>query len=254
MLVAKPEGNYRFFPSGPESELPFCNSVIADPGHEIVRATLDRPVPYRAGFELIEEHLKALGRPRQALCGVELRCSEPYTREGFRAFNAEYAALLSTWGLHAGTPGSGTTARTNVAPALHAPKEQVLFAFSYTIPSAIDRPTFVVSGAAAGSVRPGIQAAEVVREKVAGMVQALEERLKEMGVSWDLTTETVAYAPQDIEPALRAELLPRIGAAVLNGIRWFPSRAPVIGSELELGTHGVRQELRIAVSYGAPLP
>ncbi len=247
MLVAKPEGNYRFFPSSGESELPFCNSVIADPGHEIVRATLDRPIPYRAGFELVEQHLKALGRPRQALCGLELRCSEPYTSEGFRAFNAKYAELLGSWGLHGGTPGSGCTARTNVAPALQAPSEQVLFAFSYTVPSTTDRPTFVVSGAAAGRARPGAPSADVVREKVASMVQALEDRLKEMGVSWELTTETVAYAPQDIEPALRAELLPWIGTAVLNGIRWFPSRAPVIGSELELGTHGVRQELRIAV-------
>ena len=247
MLVAKPEGNYRFFPSSGEAELPFCNSVIADPGYEIVRATLERPIPYRAGFELIEQHLKALGRPRQALCGLELRCSEPYTGEGFRAFNAQYAEVLSGWGLHGGTPGSGTTARTNVAPALHAPKEQVLFAFSYTVRSTVDRPTFVVSGAAAGRGRPGDQSFDAVREKVANMVQALEARLKEMGVSWELSTETVAYAPQDIEPALRMELLPRIGTAVLNGIRWFPSRAPVIGSELELGTHGVRQELRVAV-------
>lgn len=247
MLVANPEGNYRFYPSSAGAGLPFCNSVIADPGYEIIRATLERQVPYEAGFELIEQHLKALGRPRPALCGVELRCAEPYTLEGFRAFNAVYAKLLSAWGLHDGVPGSGRTARTNIAPTLHAPREQVLFAFSYTAPSTVDRPTFVVSGAAAGRGRPVDPSMDPVREKVRTMVQALEDRLQVMAVSWELTTETVAYAPQDIEPALRAELLPRIGTAVLNGIRWFPSLAPVIGSELELGTHGVRQELRVPV-------
>ena len=56
----------------------------------------------------------------------------------------------------------------------------------------------------------------------------------------------VGDAPQDIEAPLRSEVLPRIGTAVLNGIRWFPSRAPVIGSEIELGAHGVRQELRVS--------
>ncbi len=243
MLVSKPEGNYRYLPSSTGGlQLPFCNGVIADAGYEIVRATLEHPVPYRAGFDLIESHLKALGRPRQALCGFELRCTEPYTVDGFRAFNVEYAQLLGTWGLHGGAPGTGTTARTNVAPVLHQPVEQVLFAFSYTVPSSTDRPAFVLSGAAAGRDQVS------TREKVAALVQTLDDRLKEMGMSWDLTTETVAYAPQDIEASLRSELLPRIGTAVLNGIRWFPSRAPVTGTEVELGAHGVRHEIRLAVS------
>jgi hypothetical protein len=242
MLAAKPEGNYRFVPGS--GETPFCNAVIADPGYEILRATLERPIPYRSGFDLIEQHLKALGRPRQALCAVELRCAKPYTREEFRTFNVEYADLLRTWGLYGGAVGTGSTARTNIAPALHAPAEQVLFAFSYTVPSTSDRPTFVVSGATGGRVE---ESSDAVRQRVANIVQTLDDRLKEMGVSWDLTTETVAYAPQDIELALRSELLPRIGTAVLNGVRWFPGRAPVVGSEIELGTHGVRQELRVPV-------
>ena len=241
MLADKPEGNYRFLPGG---ELPFCGAVIADDGYEIVRATLERPIPYKAGFDLIEQYLKALGRPRQALCGVELRCVEPYTPEAFRAFNAEYADLLSAWGLYGGAAGTGSTARTNIAPTLQAPREQVLSGFSYTVPSSSSRPTFVVSGATGGRVE---ESPDAVRQKVANIVQTLSNRLEEMGMSWDLTTETVAYAPQDIEVALRSELLPRIGTAVLNGVRWFPSRAPVVGGEIELGTHGVRQELRVPV-------
>jgi hypothetical protein len=243
MLVSKPEGNYRYLPSSTGGlQLPFCNGVIADAGYEIVRATLEHPVPYRAGFDLIESHLNGLGRPRQALCALELRCAEPYSVDGFRAFNVEYAQLLGTWGLHGGAPGTGTTARTNIAPVLHAPSEQVLFAFSYTVPFSTNRPTFILSGAAASRDLSG------TREKVAALVQTLDDRLKELGVSWDLTTETVAYAPQDIEASLRSELLPRIGPAVLNGVRWFPSLAPVAGTEIELGAHGVRQEIRLPVS------
>jgi hypothetical protein len=242
MLVDKPEGNYRFLPG--TGEPPFCNAVLADAGYEIVRATLERPLPYREGFELIDQHLKALSRPRQALCGLELRCREPYTPEGFRAFNLEYAALLTEWGLYGGAVGTGTTARTNIAPALHAPAEQVLFAFAYTVPSVTDRPTFVVSGATGGRV---VESPDADRQRVANIVQTLSERLEQMGVTWEQTTETVVYAPQDIGAVLREELLPRIGSAVLNGIRWFPGRAPVAGSEIELGTHGVLQELRIPV-------
>jgi hypothetical protein len=79
-------------------------------------------------------------------------------------------------------------------------------------------------------------------------VQILEERLAALGVSWDLATEVVVYAPNDIEPVLRAELVPKIGPAVFNGVRWLPGCAPVIGSDNEMDTYGVSKELRIGVS------
>ncbi len=237
MLDTQPLGNYRFL-SGEGGRVPFCNAVMAEPGYEIVRATLERSVPYQDGFKFIADYLAGLGRPRQALCGLELRCAEPYTRDKFNEFNAGYAKLLESWGLW--SDGVGSTARTNIALTLSPPTEQVLFAFSYTIPSTTERPTFVLSGAAAVGEGDG------VRNKVAHVASLLDERLKAMGLGWDATTEIVAYAPQDIEAALRSEVLPLIGAAVLNGIRWFPSRAPVIDTEIELGTHGVRQELRVS--------
>jgi hypothetical protein len=242
MLVAKSEGNYRFFPS--MSGNPFCSGVIADQGYEIVRVTLERLIPWRAGFKLIGKHLETLGRPRQALCGVELRCSAPYTLEGFQAFNAEYGEVLQEWGLYGRSVGTGTSARTNIAPTYHAPGEQMMFAFSYTVPSTSNRPTFVISGTA-GGVRRGEASTDANREQVASIVRVLEERLAALGVSWDLTTEVAIYTHNDIEAALRAELIPKIGAAVLNGVRWFPGRPPVIGSDNEMDAYGVRQELRI---------
>jgi hypothetical protein len=62
-----------------------------------------------------------------------------------------------------------------------------------------------------------------------------------------LATEVVVYAPRDVWPVLRAELVPKIGPAVLNGIRWSPGSAPVGGGGIEMGIHGVRQGLRVSV-------
>ena len=245
MLDAKPEGNYRYLPS--TGEIPFCSGVVADAGYEIVRATFESPVPWRRGYELIDGHLKALERPRQALCGLELRCAAPYTREGFMEFNGRYGEVLSEWGLYGGKVGTGSTARTNIAPAYHAPAEQVMVAFAYTVPSSTSQPTFIVSGAGAMGVAQGAATADDTREQVARIVDTLDERLKELGVSWNLTTAFIAYAPFDIEPSLRAEVVPKIGPAVLNGIRWFPGEAPVVGVGNEMGTYGVIQEIRVAV-------
>jgi hypothetical protein len=245
MLDSLARGNYRYL-AGERGRVPFCNGVIADPGYEIVRATLERPVPWVQGFAFMERYLQSLARPVQALCGIELRCAEPYTRDKFNEFNAGYADRLAKWDLYA--DGIGCTARTNIAPVLAAPAEQVLFAFSYTVPTTSERPTFVLSGAAAVGVREGDTSPDGIRAKAAYLIGVLDERLAALGVGWDLTTEFVAYAPQDIEASLRSEVLPRIGSAVLNGLRWFPSRAPVVGTDIELGAHGVRQELRVSAA------
>jgi hypothetical protein len=246
MLIANDSGNYRFLQS--TSDRPYCSGVIADQGYEIVHATFEHLIPWRVGFTLIERHLRATGRPHQALCGLELRCAAPYTLEGFQAFNAEYGEMLNDWGLYQGSVGTGATARTNIAPAYHAPGEQTMFAFSYTVTSGSDRPTFIVSGTPAGEVRRGEASFEANREQIARIVQILEERLTALGVSWDFTSDVIVYAPRDVWSVLRAELVPKIGPAVLNGIRWSPGCAPVGGGGIEIGTHGFRQELRIPVS------
>ena len=73
------------------------------------------------------------------------------------------------------------------------------------------------------------------------------QRMNELGVSWNLTTDFIAYTPFDIEPWLRAEVVPKIGTAVANGIRWFPGHAPVGGGGIEMGTYGVIQDIRVAL-------
>jgi hypothetical protein len=247
-LVEQAAGNYRFLPGG--GTLPFCSGVVADAGHEIVHAVLRRPIPWRDGFALIERHLTALGRPRTALCAVELRVGKPYTREQFFApegFNGQYGALLREWGLV--VDGLGSTARTNIAVDVAPLPEQVLFAFSYTVPASDAPPTFVVSGAPeAPTVRPGETSPEALGEKTRDIVTTLDQRMASLGVGWEQVTAVGLYTMYDLFPVLRPAVLEKLGLAALNGIQWFHGRPPVETSAIELDLRGVQRELRVGES------
>src|SRR5438552_3546645 len=140
-------GNYRFAPGSAMS--PYSSGGIADPGYEVVHATLQSPLPIWDGFAAIERYLTSLQRPRAALVALELRCARPYDPADWMApdsFNQRYIAKLREWDLL--VDGLIPVARTNVAPILSPPTEQVLYAFSYTVPTADPAapPTFVVAG------------------------------------------------------------------------------------------------------------
>ncbi|MHC5544264.1 2-amino-5-chloromuconate deaminase CnbZ, partial [Singulisphaera rosea] len=122
--VKHPTGDYAFLPG----IAPYSCGVVSVPGYEIAHVTLHTPVPYHKGFDRIVEHLESEGRPKAALCGVELRSPRPFTFDGFAAFNAEYAQILDAWGVF--VDGVNPVARTNVAPEGCAPKEPVLYGFS----------------------------------------------------------------------------------------------------------------------------
>ena len=128
------EGGYRFLATSPRA--PYSAGVVAMSGYEIVHAVTRRHVPVDKGFALIERHLAALGRPRTALCGIELRGAMPYTLDEWSApdgFNERYRSVLRSWGLF--VDGYPAVARTNVVPVVAPPSEQVLHAFSYTVPA-----------------------------------------------------------------------------------------------------------------------
>jgi len=86
-----PAGDYRFLPG----IAPFSSGVVALPGYQVVHATLRAPIPWRDGFALIDRHLHSEGRPRAALCAIELRSPTPFSFEGFDAFNAGYRTRLT---------------------------------------------------------------------------------------------------------------------------------------------------------------
>src|SRR5205823_3566193 len=185
-------GNYRFLPG----IAPFSSGVAAAGVFQVVHARLSALIPWRDGFALIDRHLRAEGRPRAALCAIELRSPAPFTFDGFDAFNAGYQALLKEWNLL--VDGANPIARTNVAPVAGAPPEPSLYGFGYTVPGATQRPTFIVAGAGEmrergvgveGIVRHGETSAAAMREKAAHVMRIMQARLQGLGGAWsDVTT------------------------------------------------------------------
>jgi hypothetical protein len=243
-----PNTGYRFLPGIPA----FSSGVIATPGSEIVHATLDTPIPWRDGFARIERHLRELGRPRIALCGIELRSPAPFTFDGFAAFNEGYRALLADWKILVGD--DNPIPRTNVAPVVAAPGEPSLYAFSYTVPGNTPTPTFVVAGAGemrdrmqgnAGIVRFGDTSAEGMREKARFVMDVMQERLRALGTDFREVTVIDVYLAPPFHDSVVEEVLRPAGAAAIHGMRWFPSRPPIRGLEFEVDLRGVARELVI---------
>ena len=245
MLRDHPTGSYRFLPGISA----FSSGVIAMPGHEIVHATLGAPLPWRAGFALIDKHLKEQGRGRTALCGIELRSPKPFTFDGFAKFNEGYRALLGEWGILVGD--DNPIPRTNVAPVIAAPGEPSLYAFAYTIAGTTPAPTFVVAGAgemrdraqgADGIVRRGDTSPDGMREKARFVMNVMQERMRALGADWRRATAIDVYTAQPIHDYLDDILRPA-GPAAIHGVRWFPSRPPIQGLEFEVDLRGVAREV-----------
>ena len=239
-------GHYRFLPG----IAPFSSGAAAVAGYQVVHATLRAPIPWRDGFALIDRHLRSEGRPRAALCAIELRSPAPFTFDGFDTFNAGYQALLKEWNLL--VDGANPIARTNVAPIAGAPPEPSLYGFGYTAPGATPRPTFIVAGAGEmrergvgveGIVRHGETSAAAMREKAAHVMQIMQARLQGLGAGWSDVTAIDIYTAQPIDAFLADTVLAPAGAAAIHGVRWFPSRPPVIGLEYEMDLRGVAREV-----------
>lgn len=237
-------GGYRFLPDAPTA--PYSCGVVADPGFEIVHATLRVPLPIWAGFDFVERHLAALGRPRAAVCAFELRCTRPYPPEGWMSsgsFNQQYVALLKEWDLF--VDGLNPIARSNVAPRREPPAEQVLFAFSYTVPTSQPsrRPTFIVAGSGESpEVRPGERSPEAIREKAANVVATMQRRLDGLGVTWADVTNVNLYLAETCDARLLDVILAPIGPVKRLGLHWYESKPPISDREFEMDLRGVRTE------------
>jgi hypothetical protein len=246
-LLTQSQGSYRFFPTTTNS--PYSSGAVAVPGYEVVHATLRTPLPWREGLAVVEKHLAALGRPRQALCAVELRCAEPYAPNqwmGQGTFNAGYLSFLEEWNLF--VDGLVPVGRTNVAPGVDPPSEQVLHGFSYTVPTSISgrSPTFVVAGAAEPpEIRAGETSINALREKTAAAMAIMRERLYGLGATWDDVTDVGVYTIHDILPYLVDEILTKVRPATRYGIHWYYSRPPITDREVEIDLRGIRTDIRI---------
>lgn len=250
-LTHHPTGNYRFLPG----IAPYSCGVISSPGFEIVHVTLQEPVGYRAGFQVIAAHLAKEGRPLAALCAVELRSPAPFTFSGFTEFNAEYAAILKQWGVF--VDGVNPVARTNVAPVIHPPREPSLFGFSYSKPCASDqRLTFVVAGA--GELPEGVLARDGIVAlgdvtpaglvtKARFVMDLMEARLRGLGVNWSQVNAINVYTAHSLTPLLPEVILGRIGAASIHGAIWYYTRPPIQEIEFEMDVRGTATNLWVRV-------
>jgi hypothetical protein len=248
-LISHPEGDYRFLPG----IAPYSCGAVSVSGFEIAHVTLHRPVPYEQGFHLIEKQLKSEGRPKAALCGVELRSPQPFTFQGFAEFNAEYASILKDWGLF--VDGINPVARTNIAPEPGFFREPVLYGFSYTRACDLGLPpTFVVAGAGElpegvladeAIIRGGDISADAMAEKAFFVLDLMENRLNGLGADWSRVTAVDVYTVHSLDRLLPEAILKRAGSAAIHGIRWFFSRPPIERIEFEMDVRGVRTELRL---------
>jgi len=246
MLKSCEKGHYRFLPG----IAPFSSGVVAVSGYQVVHATLRRPMPYRKGFDVIDTHLREQGRPRAALCAIELRIPAALSFDGFGSFNEGYRALLKGWNIL--IDGENPIARTNVAPVVGAPAEPSLYGFAYTLPGGPGTPTFVVAGSgemrdrsldAAGIVRRGETTPAAMAEKAAFVVDVMQERLKGLGGDWADVTAVNVYTAQPLESYLRETILRRLGAAAIHGVTWHLSHPPVSDLAFEMDMRGVARRL-----------
>jgi hypothetical protein len=223
-------GNYSFIVAGGR---PFSSGVVADPGFDLVHVTFSRCLPLGNGLEAARRYVESVGRPATALAGFELRIPEPFSREGFAAFNAPYVERMVTFGLRSGT--ELVTARTNVAPTVAGVTEPSLYAFTYTVPRVLrSGPAFRLSGATEATP----EGSAVDRSQ--SILAELDNRMVQLGVSWDHATAVNVYGaacpPMD-------HIASGIGSAALHGLTWFPSRPPIRDFEFEIDARGVGSEI-----------
>ena len=245
MLLSNPRGGYSFL----KGISPYSGGVVSATGFTIEQARLSRPVPWKAGFERIDAHLRAARRPRQALCAIALRSPKPFSFTGFGDFNGAYAKLLASWDIP--VDGINPVARTNVAPEVDPPAEPSLYSFAYTLPSAGAAKSFVVSGAGElpeGSldphevVRMGETSLEALKVKARFVLGLMDGRLGGLGVTWNDVTCTNVYTVHDVNALLAAEILPRLGRAREHGITWHYARPPIVSIEYEMDLRGCARE------------
>jgi hypothetical protein len=243
--VAFPSGNYRFVPSG---VLQYSGGVAAEKGYTIKRVVFSTPVGLKQGFERIAAILNEDGRPLTAMCACELRSPAPLSESGFSSFNNFYFDTLKTWGLYDGV--NNPVARSNVCPTVEIVGEPSFYAFSYTMPSAVEEDAFVIAGSS--EVPEGhanykdhlvsykdLSPAGILA-KARWVLAEMERRLGVLGYKWSDCTATQLYTVHNPHPFLADEFARR--GAMSFGLNWHCVRPPVIDMEFEMDCRRVLVE------------
>lgn len=244
MTIDLTEGGYAFAPG----VFQYSAGARALPGHRIERVRFARLVPLRAGFARIAAMLRDAGRPLTAFCACELRSPAPFTEEGFRAFNQDYAAVLAAWGLLAS--GTNPVARSNVCPEIDPPAEPAFHAFCYAVPDAGAAPSFVVAGSGEVPegqatyrdhvIAPGDTSAAGMRAKARFVAAEMERRMALLGVGWSGVTGTQAYTVFEMNGFIADEIVRR--GAMAHGLTWHFARPPIVGLDFEMDCRRVEVE------------
>lgn len=242
-------GNYRYVPG----VFQYSAGVAAEPGFRIERVRFMNFVPLAEGFRLIEETLKAAGRPLTAFCACELRSPRPFDEAEFEAFNKEYVGTLTRWGLFDGK--NNPVARSNVCPIIDPPEVPGFFAFSYTVADPSAAPSFVVAGSGEAPegrgnykdniVNLGDLSSEGLRNKARWVLDEMERRMRALGFSWSDVTVSQLYTVHNVY-SLMSEEIGRRGA-MRGGLTWHLNRPPVVDLEYEMDCRGVYYERVLAV-------
>ena len=237
-------GGFRFIPGVYQ----YSAGVAAAPSYRLERVRFAEPLPMAEGFGRIAAVLAAAGRPKQAFCACELRSPAPFTEAGFEAFNREYGAVLTDWGIF--LDGKNPVARSNVCPELHKPPSPSFHAFTFTVEDANAAPSFVVAGSGESAEGKGTYRENTValgdlspaglRQKALWVMGEMERRMAALGFTWAATTGVQAYTVHDLHPFLADELVAR--GAVRHGLTWQFCRPPVVDLEYEMDCRGVMNE------------
>ena len=237
-------GGFRFIPGVYQ----YSAGVAAAPGYRLERVRFAEPLPMAEGFARIAAVLAAAGRPKQAFSACELRSPAPFTEAGFAAFNREYGAVLTDWGIF--LDGRNPVARSNVCPELHKPASPSFHAFTFTVEDAHAAPSFVVAGSGESAEGKGTYRENTValgdlspaglRLKAQWVMSEMERRMAALGFTWAATTGVQAYTVHDLHPFLADELVAR--GAARHGLTWQFCRPPVVDLEYEMDCRGVMSE------------
>jgi len=170
----------------------------------------------------------------QAFCGCELRIPTRLSRTGFAEFNRRSIAALGSSGFE--IEPVNPAARTNMAPAIGAPTDAALAAFTFAVPSrsSPEAQDFLISGKPELASNPdrviatGDISSSGMQEKAAFVLEELQLTVRQLGGYWDRVTAGQIYTRHsigDLEGVFASAGLP------LTRCTHIPGDPPVFGPD-----------------------